>query len=295
MNNPFRDCRSKVNITGLLGDLSTNKQHCKLSQIQLFLRLWRNRKCHVATLQIIRFQLNTHCRRRGWWYHVPHFSYVCMRVYVYAYVCACPCLCMFVYIHVCTGRCRCRAVIFCLRSLLALCEGNTLDTGTPTGYTNKGQWRWALIFWSAPQIRRRYFETPLRSLCRHCNDLREINTSLWSSVTLLAKAVYGRNILTVYMRVQRVVSWKFIGSFTPHFSNTNISRVDICWLVLPWDRDLLLAYCEGNTPVNGGFPSRRPVTRSSDVLFALRLKYDWANSRDAGDVWDAIALMMTSL
>ena len=26
----------KVNITGLLGDLGTNKQHCKLSQIQLF-------------------------------------------------------------------------------------------------------------------------------------------------------------------------------------------------------------------------------------------------------------------
>ena len=37
MNYTFRDCRSKVNITGLLGDLGTNKQHCKLSQIQLFL------------------------------------------------------------------------------------------------------------------------------------------------------------------------------------------------------------------------------------------------------------------
>ena len=35
MNNTFRDCRSMVNITGLLGDLGTNKQHCKLSQMQL--------------------------------------------------------------------------------------------------------------------------------------------------------------------------------------------------------------------------------------------------------------------
>ena len=43
MNYTFRDCRSKVNITGLLGDLGTNKQHCKLSQIQLFFRLWRHR------------------------------------------------------------------------------------------------------------------------------------------------------------------------------------------------------------------------------------------------------------
>ena len=51
MNYTFRDCRSKVNITGLLGDLGTNKQHCKLSQIQFFLdcdgidnvtlRLWK--------------------------------------------------------------------------------------------------------------------------------------------------------------------------------------------------------------------------------------------------------------
>ena len=36
MNNTFRDCRSKVNITGSLGDLGTNKQQCKLSQIQFF-------------------------------------------------------------------------------------------------------------------------------------------------------------------------------------------------------------------------------------------------------------------
>ena len=43
MNNTFRYCRSKVNITGLLGDIGTNKQHCKLSQLQLFLRLWRHR------------------------------------------------------------------------------------------------------------------------------------------------------------------------------------------------------------------------------------------------------------
>ena len=39
MNNILRDCRSKVNITSLLGDLGTNKQHCTLFQIQLFFRL----------------------------------------------------------------------------------------------------------------------------------------------------------------------------------------------------------------------------------------------------------------
>ena len=74
MNYTFRDCRSKVNITGLLGDLGTNKLHCKLSQMLLIFRMWRHRKCHVVTLKIIRFLLKTNCGRRGWWYHVPHSS-----------------------------------------------------------------------------------------------------------------------------------------------------------------------------------------------------------------------------
>ena len=86
MNITFRDCRSKVNITGLLGDIGTNKPHCKLSQIQLFLRLWRHRLCHVATLKIIRFLLKTHCRRRGWWYLVPHSSYSYFRLSKWRYV-----------------------------------------------------------------------------------------------------------------------------------------------------------------------------------------------------------------
>ena len=33
----------------------------------------------------------------------------------------------------------------------------------------------------------------------------------------------------------------------------------------------LLALCEGNPPVTGGFPSQRPVTWSFDVFFDLRL------------------------
>ena len=34
---------------------------------------------------------------------------------------------------------------------------------------------------------------------------------------------------------------------------------------------LLLAICAGNSPVTGEFPTRRPVTRSFDVFFDLRL------------------------
>ena len=33
---------------------------------------------------------------------------------------------------------------------------------------------------------------------------------------------------------------------------------------------VLLALCEGNPPVTGGFPSQRPVTRSFEVFFDVR-------------------------
>ena len=38
----------------------------------------------------------------------------------------------------------------------------------------------------------------------------------------------------------------------------------------------LLAFCAGNSPVTGEFPSQRPVTRNFDVFFDLRLsKQSW--------------------
>ena len=46
----------------------------------------------------------------------------------------------------------------------------------------------------------------------------------------------------------------------------------------------LLALCSGNSPVSGEFPSQRPVTRSFNVFFDLRLINDWINTRGAGDL-----------
>ena len=39
----------------------------------------------------------------------------------------------------------------------------------------------------------------------------------------------------------------------------------------------LLALCEGNPPVPGGFPSQRPATRSFYVFFDLRLNKRLSN------------------
>ena len=45
-----------------------------------------------------------------------------------------------------------------------------------------------------------------------------------------------------------------------------------------------LAICAGNSPVPGEFPTQRPVTRSFDVFFDLRLNNDWVNNGEAGDL-----------
>ena len=46
----------------------------------------------------------------------------------------------------------------------------------------------------------------------------------------------------------------------------------------------LLAICAENSPVPGEFPTQRPVTRSFDVFFDLRLNNGWVNNCDAGDL-----------
>ena len=46
----------------------------------------------------------------------------------------------------------------------------------------------------------------------------------------------------------------------------------------------LLALCKGNSPVTGEFPTRKPVTRSFDVSFDLRVEHGWLNNRGAGDL-----------
>ena len=60
-------------------------------------------------------------------------------------------------------------------------------------------------------------------------------------------------------------------------------------LIFPWSHQMetfsaLLAICAGKSPVPGEFPAQRPVTRSFDVIFDLRLNNCWVNNREAGDL-----------
>ena len=55
----------------------------------------------------------------------------------------------------------------------------------------------------------------------------------------------------------------------------------------------LLAICAGNSPVPGEFPAQRPVMRSFDVFFDLRLNKQLGETIVRLVIWDAIAPIMT--
>ena len=64
-----------------------------------------------------------------------------------------------------------------------------------------------------------------------------------------------------------------------------ITRLSTLWILCTWWShqmeifSALLAICAGNSPVTDKFPSQRPVTRSFDVLFYLRLNKRLNNLR----------------
>ena len=57
----------------------------------------------------------------------------------------------------------------------------------------------------------------------------------------------------------------------------------------------LLALCEGNPPVTGGFPSQWQVTQSFDFFLWSAAKQTVKQIIETPVIWDAIALIMTSL
>ena len=57
----------------------------------------------------------------------------------------------------------------------------------------------------------------------------------------------------------------------------------------------LLAFFVGNSPVIGEFPVQRPMTRSFDVLFDLRLNQQFKQTMGTPMIRDAMALIVTLL
>ena len=94
---------------------------------------------------------------------------------------------------------------------------------------------------------------------------------------------------------------QFVSKRTHAHSGPVVSSSEPHWPRLPrWRHQMepfpvLLAFCTGNSPVTGEFPSQRPVTRSFDVFFDLN---GWVNNREAGDLrrhrayYDAILMVL---
>ena len=99
------------------------------------------------------------------------------------------------------------------------------------------------------QTRCRWFDTPLRSLWRHC----------------------------IMVKVEDQNSGQGSHS-TSQYQNNNYEEPQLHKAInyIPWWRhqmetfSALLALYAGNLPVTGEFPSQRPVTRSFDFFFNLR-------------------------
>ena len=58
---------------------------------------------------------------------------------------------------------------------------------------------------------------------------------------------------------------------------------------------VLLALCEGNTPVIDGFSSQRPVTRSFNVFFGVPPEQTTAQTVHMRAISDTMALIVMSL
>ena len=57
----------------------------------------------------------------------------------------------------------------------------------------------------------------------------------------------------------------------------------------------LLALYDGKPPLTGGFPSQRPFARSCDVFFDVRKKKTVQQTIEPLVIWDATALIVTSV
>ena len=92
---------------------------------------------------------------------------------------------------------------------------------------------------------------------------------------VLIVLLWHRSNLSVSFRVTSHDSWAIMRLWK--YQRYNPGGMDKCITVAPWWRhqmetfSALLALCAGNPPVTGRFPLHRPVTRSFDVFFDVRL------------------------
>ena len=140
-------------------------------------------------------------------------------------------------------------------SIQALCVGNSPVTGEfpsqrPVTQSFDIFFELHLNIRLSKQSRRRWFETPLRSLWRHSNVTRVI-------------VLQGFRIA--------------LGQSCDCSNASEVTQEEACKLTTSWWRHQMEtfsafpAFCAGISPVTGEFPTKRAVTRSFEAFFDLRL------------------------
>ena len=78
----------------------------------------------------------------------------------------------------------------------------------------------------------------------------------------------------------------------PSFDAIFVERQNAWWRHQMETFSALLAFCAGNSPVHGEFPTQRPVTRSFDIFFDLRLNkrlskqsWGWWSETPSSSLW----------
>ena len=82
---------------------------------------------------------------------------------------------------------------------------------------------------------------------------------------------YADGFALLWLRLHYLACWVSVDQFLIFFRITSLALWQSWWRHQMETFYALLALCVGNSPVAGEFPSQRPVTRSFDVFFGLRL------------------------
>ena len=124
-------------------------------------------------------------------------------------------------------------------AFMVLCEGNPLS---PVDSPHNGQWRGALMFslmWARANVWANNRDAgDLRRNCAH----HDVIVMIWQKHN---SRVRTKMLTNSAQRHLLVIKWKHFPRYWP--------------------------FVQGNSSVNGEFPSQRPVTRSFDVVCDLRL------------------------
>ena len=148
-------------------------------------------------------------------------------------------------------------------AVLALCAGNSPVTG-------EGQWRGALMFCFICALNKRlskhswgwWFETPSRSLWRICN------------VPAKGQSCGAFMFCCLNKLSNKQPCWYRLLTNMASRYETTFSTSGPLWGEFPWWRHHIGNIFRGTGPLCGEFTGHRwrPVTRSFDVLFHMRLE-----------------------